>query len=109
MAMTLSNVDQTLPTASDQVIAGPAAGALTILKATVCNTDAAPHKVTVNRVAMGATAEAANALVDALTVAAGETLTLAISGHSLVSGQSLYASAEVGGVVNMSVSFALTT
>ena len=109
MSLQLANVDQGLTNVAASVLTAQAAGALTILKATVANTDAAAHKVTLCRVPAGGNAIPANELVSGQVVNGGETVILPISGHNLVNGQSLQAFAEVAGEVNISVSYAAST
>lgn len=76
-----------------------------ILKATVTNRDTAAHTVTCYRVPNSGAAGVTNIIAaDALSVAAGATIVLPLSGQSLNNGQSIWALADTGSVVNFNMS-----
>lgn len=107
MALAVGNTDSVLlTTTTNPVISTTAPEQLVFLKVTVCNTDVASRQVTVYRVQNGASPAASNALVDALAVAAGQTLALQLSGQTLVNGEGLYAKADAANVVNLNIGYA---
>jgi hypothetical protein len=78
-----------------------------ILKATATNIDTASHTITVYRVPSGGTAGPTNIMgADAVAIAAGQTVTLPLSGQTIVNGQTLAALADAPSVVNFNVSLA---
>lgn len=105
MSLTLLNADAVLTSAAASIIAAGPASQLLILKASVCNTDAAARTVTVHRVNAGHTAAATTEVIQALSVAAGATAVLPLSGQTIINGQSLQALASTGGVVNINISY----
>jgi hypothetical protein len=106
MALNVANTDSTLGVAAANLLVCPNASQITILKATVCNTDAVAHKVTVYRISSGGAAAVSNALIDGLAVGAGATVTLPISGQTLINGQAFQGLADTAAVVNINLSYA---
>ena len=104
--LSVSNVDAQLTNSAASVLAAGISRQLLLLKATVCNTDVAARTVNIWRVPSAGSPGGTNLLVDALSVPAGQTLPLPLSGQTLVNGQSLYADASVSAAVNLSLSYA---
>ena len=85
---TLTNFDGAILPAGTTILTTGADTQL-ILKATINNQDASSRTVTVYRVPNGGTAGAANEIIAPLTVIAGDTVALPLSGQSVQNGQSL--------------------
>ena len=109
MTISVGNADSQLTTTATSVAGMDATAQITLLKATVCNTDSASHAVTVYRVPNAGTPGPTNVLIDAQSVAAGATVVLPLSGQTLINGQSLQALADTAGFVNLSVSWSQAT
>ncbi len=105
MAFSLNNTDYSVSASAAAALLAPANASLVITKATVCNTDTAAHTLTLYRVPNGGTAGATNELISALSIAAGKTVTLPLSGHTLVQQQSLQAVADATTVLVLSLSY----
>lgn len=104
---TLGNIDAVLiTTTTNAIIQAQGSDQLLLLKVTACNTDGSDRTVSVWRAPSGGTATTGELLWDGQTVKAGETVTLPLSGKSLVMNQQLFASASVASVVNLSVDYA---
>jgi hypothetical protein len=109
MAVNVSNSDAVLTATPAAVLTTPLNSQITILKATVFNSDTVAHFVKLYRVPMGGTAGVTNQLSGSgQLVGAGDTVTLPLSGQTLVNQQSLQASADLTSVVNLNLSFAIT-
>lgn len=73
--------------------------------ATVCNTTAGAETITVNIVASGGAASSANTVINAVSIAAGDTQTLpALYNHAVPQGYSIYASASTGAALTLTIS-----
>lgn len=105
MTLSVNSVDYVLTNTAGVVLQSSSGQTMTVIKATVCNTDTNPHTVTVYRVPSGSSAAASNLLVDAMAVPAGATLALPISGQPITQGQSWQALASTGALVNLSMGY----
>lgn len=88
---TLGSSDTRLTTAAQSVMAAGSGENLLILKATVNNQDTASHTMTMYRVAVSGSPGADNIIVDALSLDAGETRALPVSGQPVTNGQTVQA------------------
>ena len=100
---TIGTADITLTATNQPILTAPAT--IMLSKVVVCNTDASPRTVTVHKVPAAGTAGAGNIVVDALSLTAGQTATLPLSGLVLRMADSLQGQASVTSVVNISVGF----
>lgn len=75
------------------------------LKVTAANTDTASHTLEVWRVASGGSPSASNVMIPLVTLATNQTVTLPLSGQSLIYGQSLYAKADAASKVNLNIGY----
>lgn len=105
MAATVGNADVQLTNAPAAIITTGPSDQFTILKASVCNTDAATHSVNVWRVPNAGAPGSANQLINTLAIGAGQTVVLPLSGQTVLQGQTLQADADASGDVTMSVSW----
>jgi hypothetical protein len=109
MALNTGNADTQLGSAAAPVLTAGTGQSISILKATATNTDTAARTITLYRVPQGGTAGTANIIAaDATPLSAGETITLPLSGHTLIAGQSLQGFADVGAKVMLNLSYAST-
>lgn len=109
MALNVGNADVQVGTAATGVISAGLGQSVTILKATATNTDTVVRHLTLYRVPSGASALTANIIAaDALALGIGETVTLPLSGQTLVAQQSLQGLADAAAVVNVSISYVST-
>jgi hypothetical protein len=108
VSLNVSNADVNLTTTAATVIATATLAQATIIKATAVNLDTIPHSITVFRVANGGTPGAGSTLIDALPIGPGDTVTLPLSGQTLVNEQTLQALCDLDDMININVSFALT-
>jgi hypothetical protein len=83
----------------------PGLGQWLIVKATANNADTVARTVTVYRVPNGGTAGAGNILAQPISLAAGATVTLPLSGQALINGASLQAVASADHVVNLNLTY----
>lgn len=105
MAVSLGNADVVLATTASAIVSAPSATQIAITKASVCNTDSSGRTVSVYRVPPSGVSGPKNEIIKALSIAAGKTIVLPISGLTLVNGQSLQAVADTGALVNLNVSY----
>lgn len=105
---TLGATDLSL-TIAVQTVLNPGSAQWLITKATVTNTDSAARTVTVYRVASAGTAGTGNIIIEPVTLQAGETQALPLSGHAIVNAGTLQALASADNVVNMSVTYQVVT
>jgi len=84
----LGNADTQILTTGTDVLS-TASDQLVIMKASVNNQNAGAQTVSVYRYASGDTASAANTLIYALSIPAGETVALPLSGQTLTENQVL--------------------
>lgn len=83
----------------------PALTTIKIGRAVFCNTDSSPHTITMNIVASGGTSSAANEVIAALSLAAGQTyVSPELAGAVLPAGAMLRGLASAGAFVTMTVS-----
>jgi hypothetical protein len=108
MALTVGNVDAVLAASAASILTGAAADQITILKATVLNTDTVTRTITLYRVPLAGSPAVANELIQAFAVGPGQTVVLPLSGQTLVGGQSLQGLASVAAVVNINLSYTKT-
>jgi hypothetical protein len=108
MALNVGNFDAVLAASAASLLAGASADQITLLKVTACNTDTVTRTITLYRVPLAGSPSAANMIIDALPIAAGETVVLPLSGQTLVNGQSLQGLASSASVVNINGSYAKT-
>lgn len=108
MVLPIGSADaQILTTGSDVLSPGPDTWFVT--KATVNNTDTVAHKYTAYRVAAGATAGTSIPMVYALSVPAGETDAVPISGQPFGNNQVFHVVATATGVLNINVGYVVVT
>ncbi len=88
-------------------VLSPGSETWVVLKATVNNQTGAAHAFTGYRVPAGGTNAASNAIIYALSVPAGETLALPISGQAFEQNQIFRVIATATGVLNINVSYAV--
>ena len=105
MALTPGNIDAVLIATTTNAVLQAGASSLVLTKVTACNTDTDARKVSVWRVPNGGSVASGELLWDAQPVAAGATVVLPFSGKSLVAMQQLFASANVAGVVTLSIDY----
>lgn len=104
---TVGNVDAQLGNTSQSVLTGATPSQITLLKASCFNNDSAAHTITVNRVGPGGSPTSANQLIGSgISIGGNATVVLPLAGQTLTDGQSLYASADTGGVVTLSIGYA---
>jgi hypothetical protein len=107
MTVSIITADVVLGTSASMVFSSSASAQFVILKASVTNTASAAHTVTLYRVPQAGSAVAANIMgADALSVGAGGTVVLPVSGQGVNTGQTLQALASAAGVVNMNITLA---
>lgn len=107
MATTFGNMDIVLASSASVIVPCLNGQQIVFMKASACNTDGSSHTVTIYRVAPAGSPGAANAIIDAETIAAGETAVLPLSGQTLTAGQSLQALASAGAFVRLNVGYAI--
>jgi hypothetical protein len=91
-----------LTAAAVAVYTAPALTTVKIGRAVFSNTDTSPHTITVN---IGTTATAANQIINARTLAAGETyVSPELAGLVIPAGQQMWALASTATIVNMTMS-----
>lgn len=104
--MQLGTSDLVLTIAVQTALAPPGLDQWLILKASATNTDSVARTVTVYRVPVTGTPGASNILgADALSLAAGETVALPLSGQAIVNGATLQALASADNVVNLNITY----
>lgn len=108
MSMNVSNVDQVMTGSAATVLTATSPSQITILKATALNTDSVARTLTLYRIPLAGTAAASNTLISALSIGAGETVTLPLSGHTLINSQFIQGLASTTNVVNLSISYVQT-
>jgi hypothetical protein len=108
MATTNPNVDALLSASAGNVITATSSQAVLILKATVSNNDNVIHNVSVWRVSNTGAPSNLNRLINAQPVPPGGTITLNLTGQTLIGGQSFQAAADLSGVVTFNCSYQLT-
>ena len=104
----LGTADARLLSAGADILA-PGPQTWVVLKATVNNTDSVAHKLTAWRVAAGSTSGASVPMIYALSIPAGETDPLPISGQAFGANQTFHVTATATGVLNISVSYAIVS
>lgn len=104
--LSLGNADARLLTTGNDVLS-PGSQTWFVTKATVNNQDSVAHKYTAWRVAAGATAGTSVPIVYALSVPAGETLAVPVSGQEFQANQVFHVVATATGVLNINVSYAV--
>jgi hypothetical protein len=106
MSLTAGFVD-TILTASQASILAPGVGqTYTFTKGTATNTDSVARTITLYRVPLGGTAGSGNLpFVDALSIGAGLTVTLPMSGMTLASQAFISAAASTASVVQLGLSY----
>lgn len=103
---TLGNADAVLTGSATVILTGSAMTQLMILKATVFNSDTGAHTVKVYRVPNAGSAGAANQLFGTdISVGPQQTVTLPLSGQTLLNNQTLQALADTTSVVNLSIGY----
>ena len=109
MTIALLNADVSLTNTAVVLLSSSISNSLTFTRVTITNTDTVAHNVTLYRVPSGGSPGTGNIIVAPGNfpgnIAAGETLAIPLTGHSLVSGQSLYGKANTSSVVNLSISY----
>jgi hypothetical protein len=109
MALNVSNQDINLTVAVQTVLAPAALAQMTIIKATAINLDTVPHSITVYRVPNGGSpGSGGTTMLDAFPIGAGDTVTLPLSGQTVVNQQTLQAACDLDDKVNINISFAVT-
>ncbi len=104
---TLANSDASLLIAGNSIMAPGLNAQWMILKATANNQDSVARTVTVYRIPAGGSAGVTNIVVDALSLDAGETRALPLSGQTVVNGQVLWATASADNVINLNVGYVI--
>lgn len=104
----LGNADAQILTTGTDVLA-PTTETWLIMKATVNNQDAAAQTVTVYRVPSGGTAGTDNIVIYALSIPAGETYALPLSGQTITENQVLHLTTSVTAKMNFNASYAIVT
>jgi hypothetical protein len=107
MALNVNNLDVQVTSTASPILTALPSQSITFLKVTATNTDASPRTLTVYRVANGGAPMTSNALAAYnLSIGAGETVQLPMSGQSLVNEQGLWAVSSANDVVNLNIGFA---
>jgi len=110
MAINQGNADIQVGSAATIIVNSPSNAALTFIQATATNVDSASHNLTLYRVSSGGSAGTANIIgADAMVISGGVTAALPIVGQSLIQGQMLEGKADAGSVVNVNVSWLVTS
>lgn len=104
---TLGTADLTLTATNQSIYANMNTGPVMITKMIAANTDASARTITIYKVPGAGTAGSGNIVTDALSIAAGATVTLPFSGLVLNIADSLQGFASVTSVVNVSVGWTL--
>jgi hypothetical protein len=107
VTISIQTADAVLGSSATVIASSSASGQFVILKASVTNTDSAAHTVTLYRVPQSGSAGTTNIFgADALSVGAGSTAVLPVSGQGLANGQTLQALADTAAVVNINLTLA---
>lgn len=108
MSITLGSTDYTLLTTTTNAALSASLGQqILIITATVCNTDASTHKVTIWRVPGGGTVSTQPDMIwDAFPVDSLKTVPVPIAGQTLTNGSGLFAIQASGSGVNLNIGWA---
>ncbi len=107
MSTSYNNSDVTLTTSAATIASVGFNSTALITALTITNTDSVAHNFKLYRVQNGGTASTSNQIVSNIPnqIAAGDTIRLPLSGHTLVNSQSLQGLADTNSVLNISVSY----
>jgi hypothetical protein len=111
MSVTYQGADFNLTNSAVAVVTSSPLDQRVLTRVTAVNTDiAAPHSISVYRLAVGGTPGPTNIVVQSLPIAANTSVVvLPLGGMVVAGGQTLQALADNSSVVNMSVSYSINT